>query len=120
MLPNVKAKQVTQVSISFVSLSVHNRGSTDVCTVNKDAIIAVYWKFPALKEKFRYQAPVAHAYNPSYSGGRDQDDLGLKPAQANSLWDPISKNLSQKRAGGVAQDVDPEFKPQYHQKKNKV
>jgi hypothetical protein len=24
--------------------------------------------------------PVAHAYNPSYFGGRDQEDLGLKPA----------------------------------------
>jgi hypothetical protein len=29
------------------------------------------------------------------------------------------KNLSQKRAGGVAQGVDPEFKPQYCQKKKK-
>jgi hypothetical protein len=27
---------------------------------------------------------VAHAYNPSYSGGRDQEDGGSKPAQANS------------------------------------
>jgi hypothetical protein len=27
------------------------------------------------------------------------------------------KNLSQKRAGGVAQDVGPEFKPQYSRKK---
>jgi hypothetical protein len=26
----------------------------------------------------------AHACNPSYSGGRDQEDQGLKPAQANS------------------------------------
>jgi hypothetical protein len=34
---------------------------------------------------------VAHAYYPSYSGGRDQEDLGLKPAWANSLQDPISK-----------------------------
>jgi hypothetical protein len=30
------------------------------------------------------QAPVAHACNPSYSGSRDQEDLGLRPAQANS------------------------------------
>jgi hypothetical protein len=28
---------------------------------------------------------VAHTCNPSYSGGRDQKDLGSKPAQANSL-----------------------------------
>jgi hypothetical protein len=27
---------------------------------------------------------VAHAYNPSYSGGRDQEDHGSKPAWANS------------------------------------
>jgi hypothetical protein len=36
-------------------------------------------------------APVAHTCNPSYSGGRDQEDRGLKPAQANSLRDPILK-----------------------------
>jgi hypothetical protein len=31
------------------------------------------------------QALVAHAYNPSYSGGRDQQHLGSEPALANSL-----------------------------------
>jgi hypothetical protein len=41
-------------------------------------------------------AQVAHACNPSYSGVRNQEDQGLKPAQANSLQDPISKNPSQK------------------------
>jgi hypothetical protein len=54
---------------------------------------------------------VAHACNPSYSGGRDQKDRGLKPAQANRSLDPILKNPSEKRAGGVAQGVGPEFKP---------
>jgi hypothetical protein len=34
--------------------------------------------------------PVVHACNPSYSGGRDQEDHGL-PAQANNSRDPISK-----------------------------
>jgi ribosomal protein S21 len=34
---------------------------------------------------------VTHAYNPSYSGGRDQEDQGSKPAQANSLGDSILK-----------------------------
>jgi hypothetical protein len=29
--------------------------------------------------------PVAHTCNPSHSGGRDQEDRGLKPARANSL-----------------------------------
>jgi hypothetical protein len=39
----------------------------------------------------------AHACNPSYSGGRHQEDCGLKPAQANSLQDPIWKNTSQQQ-----------------------
>jgi hypothetical protein len=34
---------------------------------------------------------VAHTCNPSYSGGRDQEDCGSKPAWANSLWDLILK-----------------------------
>jgi hypothetical protein len=43
----------------------------------------------------------------------------LKPVQANSLQDSISKKPFAKRAGGVAQGVGPEFKPQYHKKKKK-
>jgi hypothetical protein len=65
------------------------------------------------------QALGAHAYNPSYSGGIDQEDHSSKPAQANSSQDPISKKPSQKITGGVAQGVGPEFKPQYHKKKKK-
>jgi hypothetical protein len=34
---------------------------------------------------------MAHAYNPSYSGVRDQEDHRAKPAQANSSWDPTWK-----------------------------
>jgi hypothetical protein len=34
---------------------------------------------------------VAHTCNPSYLGGRDQEDLGSKPSQANSLRPPILK-----------------------------
>jgi hypothetical protein len=34
---------------------------------------------------------VARACNPGYSGGREQEDHGSKPAQANSSEDPISK-----------------------------
>jgi hypothetical protein len=34
---------------------------------------------------------MAHACNPSYSGGRDQEDCSSKPAQANSSQDPILK-----------------------------
>jgi hypothetical protein len=35
--------------------------------------------------------------NPSYSGSRDQEDHGLKPAWANSSRDPISEKLNTKK-----------------------
>jgi hypothetical protein len=66
------------------------------------------------------RAPVSHVCNPSYSGSRDQEDRGLKPAPANSLQDSVSKNPSQKGTDGVVQGVDPEFKPQYHKKTKKL
>jgi hypothetical protein len=50
--------------------------------------------------------PVAHAYNPSYSGSRDQEDHNSKPAWVNSSQDPILKIPNTKRAGRVAQVVD--------------
>jgi hypothetical protein len=33
--------------------------------------------------------PVTHAYNPSYQGGRDEEDQGSKSAWANSSQDTI-------------------------------
>jgi hypothetical protein len=53
-------------------------------------------------------APVAHTCNPSYSGCRDQEDHGLKPALGKQLARPPhlekKKNI-QKQVGGVAQAV---------------
>jgi hypothetical protein len=34
---------------------------------------------------------VAHTYNLSYSGGKDQENCSSKPAQANNLRDATSK-----------------------------
>jgi hypothetical protein len=69
-----------------------------------------YWGFLHLCSSKRLACSamlVAHAYNPRYSSGRDQGDCGLKPAWANSLWDPISKvSNTCKRTGGVG----PKFK----------
>jgi hypothetical protein len=43
-----------------------------------------YMKSPSwgsdLNEKYFMLAPVAHECNPSYSGGRDQENQGSKPA----------------------------------------
>jgi hypothetical protein len=44
---------------------------------------------------------VAHAYNPSYSGGRDQKDYSSKSAQANSSQDPITKKKKNHQKGLV-------------------
>jgi hypothetical protein len=42
-------------------------------------------------------ALVAHTYNPSYSGGRDQKDHSSQPAQAISSGDPILKKSITKK-----------------------
>jgi hypothetical protein len=61
---------------------------------------------------------VAHVFNPTYLGGRDQENRDSKPTLENSSQDPIwKKNPSQERAGGVAQGVGPEFKTQYRRRK---
>jgi hypothetical protein len=41
---------------------------------------------------------VAHTYHHSYSGGRDQEDQSLKPDQANSSQDQISKTHNTKKS----------------------
>jgi hypothetical protein len=64
------------------------------------------------------------AYNPSYSGGRDQEDPGLKPALANSetlSWKiPNTKNDWRSDSSGRAlalQTWSPVFKCQSNKKK---
>jgi hypothetical protein len=73
-----------------------------------------------IKSKFVIQVPGSHDYNPSYSGGRDQEDPSSNPAWANSSQDLISKRpITKIKAGRVAQGVGPKFKPQYCKKINK-
>jgi hypothetical protein len=79
------------------------------------AYILFYLFYDICVQRFKYykmsRALVAHTYNPSYSGGRDQ---------ANSSPDSISKKIHhKKKAAGVAQDIGPEFKPPYSKKKKK-
>jgi hypothetical protein len=65
--------------------------------------------------------PVAHACNPRYLGGRDQENeirrIVVRSQPGQIVCETLSrKNPSQKQAGGVARSVGPEFKPQYHKK----
>jgi hypothetical protein len=76
-------------------------------------------KLKKKKKQKGSRAPVAHACNPSHSGGRDQEDFGSKPAQANSSARPYLEKPFKNRAGRVAQGEGTRFKPQYHRKKKK-
>jgi hypothetical protein len=75
------------------------------------------------KDKTWSQMLVAHACNLSYSGGRDQEDCSLNPAQANRSPDLILKipNTHIKKgwwsgSSGLP-SANPEFKTQYHRKR---
>jgi hypothetical protein len=72
-------------------------------------------KFKVLKTS---RVLVAPAYNPSYSGGRDQEDRNSKSVPANISRDPISEK-NHNRKGLVEWLKVREFKPQYHKKKKK-
>jgi hypothetical protein len=66
-------------------------------------------------------ALVTHPYNPSHSGGRDQEDCSSKPAWVYSSARPyLEKPFTINRAGRVAQGVGPEFKSRYHTHKKNV
>jgi hypothetical protein len=73
----------------------------------------------SFKETTDSQVLVTHAHNPSYLGGRDQEDCGSKPAWANSARNPILKIPNTKMVGELAQGVGSEFKSQYWEKKKK-
>jgi hypothetical protein len=64
---------------------------------------------------------VAQAYNPNYSGGRDQEDedRSLKPQPRQRVHRTLSRKNPQKKAGRIIQGVGPEFRPQYCKKKRK-
>jgi hypothetical protein len=40
---------------------------------------------------------MAHTYNPSYPGGRDQEGRSSKPAQANSSMRPYLEKILHKK-----------------------
>jgi hypothetical protein len=59
---------------------------------------------PWLKKKKRAkqkqqtsQELVAHTYNPSYSGGREQEDQVSKPTRGKQLKRPYLKNIQHKK-----------------------
>jgi hypothetical protein len=57
-------------------------------------------------ENDRNHVLVAYTCNPSYSGGRDQEDHSSKPAWTNSSQDPILKIFDTKKGWCMAQVVE--------------
>jgi hypothetical protein len=49
--------------------------------------------------------PAAYTYNPSYSGGRDQEDRGSKLAPGKQLVKPYLEKIPTQEAGGVGLEV---------------
>jgi hypothetical protein len=73
--------------ILLQEMTVHTKPHTYVKDIYKTIMIIAVKSIRqdnCLLEERRGQAPVAHACNPSYAGGRGQEDCDLKPAQANS------------------------------------
>jgi hypothetical protein len=64
-------------------------------------------------------ALVAHTCDPSYSGGRNQEDRGSKPAWANSSARPYLKKSFTQIGLMEWLKVKVQFKVQYHKKKKK-
>jgi hypothetical protein len=60
----------------------------------------------------------AHACNPSYAGGKDQEDCSSKSAWVKTHHKPYLEKPITKRAGEVARDRGREFKPLYCKKNN--
>jgi hypothetical protein len=70
------------------------------------------------KDKYHW-APVAYFCNPSYSGGRDQEDQGLKTAWTNTSVRPnLEKPFTKNGTGGVAQGSSPSTTRKEERKKN--
>jgi hypothetical protein len=61
-------------------------------------LVQSLWKtvWRLLKKLKIGQAPVAHGYNTSYSGGSNQEDCSSKSNWANSLRESNTKYLTQK------------------------
>jgi hypothetical protein len=64
-----------------------------------------FWNLICIKSLNVSVTMVAHTCNPTYLRGWDQEDWGLRPAQANCSWDPHFQNNQSKWNRDVTQLV---------------
>jgi hypothetical protein len=98
-------------ALGFCAWSLHcadGKWCYRVCVIHHQCLLKYrFWTLPAwisvapekpLVKKWELSwAWVAHVHNPSYSGGREQEDHSSKPALGNSSPDPISKKTITKK-----------------------
>jgi hypothetical protein len=114
MTPWRKAWKILPRHYFVIILSTLTHGvNFEVKSANHNGLLCLHKRFPS------GWAPAAHICNPSYSGGRDQDDQGSKPARANGSWDPILKKPITKKGWGRGSRCRSWVQAQYHKKKKK-
>jgi hypothetical protein len=74
----------------FTSILSDPSASVNMCSATRvDCVF--HWKSDLVS-----RVPVVHTSDPSYLGGWDGEDYSSRPAQANSLWDPVSRKTRAK------------------------
>jgi hypothetical protein len=102
-MAKIQALQSCLFHLLYIQFLQNNWG-TVICTGKEITVVLEFDYLTILRNQIYCWAQMAHACNPSYSGGRDQENCSLKPAQANSSRDPILKNpITKNWAGRVAQ-----------------
>jgi hypothetical protein len=98
-----------------------NIGEKTASSTNGSGKLDIYMYIPITQPMQKMNSScvlVAHSCNPSYSGGRDLGGLQLEVRAGQIVHKTLSqKHPSQKRDGGVAQGINPEFRSQYCKKK---
>jgi hypothetical protein len=85
---------------------VRGNGGMKLLHIKFEIFTRSWSKFKALWNQYECRGPLVHAYNPSYSRGRDQEDHGSKSALANSLRNPMWKIFHTKKGWGMAQAIE--------------
>jgi hypothetical protein len=95
ILKRNRTKKPLAVALSGAGRGLKGRdGRGDLTNISLNGTVTMnpplYNEYSLIKKIYNLVL-VAHVCNPRYSGGRDQEDHGLKPTQANSSRDSILK-----------------------------
>jgi hypothetical protein len=90
-----KGKLNIEASLGYIAKPCIRKTKREKRTLEKKSAILDKHKNKSVKfKKESSWALVSHTCNPSYLGGRDWEDQGLRPAQANNLQYYLQNNWS--------------------------